>query len=128
VFNANTSREAGDVIRSTSARLHNLAWNYLHVDATDHQGNVRALDGSLYFQGDGNVFDQILVNRSLLKGERGLTVLQDTATIAAVPTMVDHHVGEGPIRFGLPKGDAAKNVNQNGYSDHFPVTVNVRES
>lgn len=126
-FNANSSRERGDTSRAQSARFYNLAWNYLHVDAVDHNGNPRRLDGTLYHQGDGNIFDQILVNRSLLKGERGLTVLDDTATIAALPQMVDHAVGDGPIRFGLPKGNVAANVNQNGYSDHFPVTVTLRE-
>jgi predicted extracellular nuclease len=126
-FNANTSRERGDTSRAESARFHNLAWNYLDVDAVDHKGNPRPIDGTLYHQDDGNVFDQMLVNRSLLNGERGLTVLDNTATIAGVPAMVDHAVGEGPIRFGLPKGDAATNVNKNGYSDHFPVTVTIRE-
>jgi endonuclease/exonuclease/phosphatase family metal-dependent hydrolase len=126
-FNANSSRERGDTSRAKSARFHNLAWDYVHVDAFDHNGKPRRLDGTLYHKRDGNVFDQILVNRSLLNGERGLTVLDGTATIAAVPQMVDHAVGEGPIRFGLPKGDAAANVNQNGYSDHFPVTVTIRE-
>lgn len=127
VFNANTSREPGDIGRAQSARLYNVAWTYLHGDATDHNGNPRRLDGTLYYQGDGNVVDHILVNRYLLNGERGLTVLEDAATIAAVPAMVDYRVGEGPIRFGLPKGNAAANINQQGYSDHFPVTVTVRE-
>lgn len=126
-FNANATREPGDTRRAQSARFHSLAWNYLHVDVVDHNGDPRRLDGTLYYQGDGNVFDQILVNCSLLNGERGLTVLDDTATIAALPQMVDHGVGEGPIRFGLPKGNAAANVNENGYSDHFPVTVTIRE-
>jgi predicted extracellular nuclease len=127
VFNAHTTRESGDVRRAQSARLHDLAWSYLHLDTVDHNGNARRLDGTLYYQGDGNVFDHVLVNRSLLNGERGLTVLEDTATIAAIAQMVDHRVGEGPIRFGLPKGNASANINQNGYSDHFPVTVTIRE-
>ena len=41
--------------------------------------------------------------------------------------MVDHRVGEGPINFGLPKGNAQTNVNLSGYSDHFPVIVTIRE-
>ena len=126
-FNANTSRERGDTERSQSARFHNLAWRYLSVDAIDHRGNARQLDGTLYYGNDGNVFDQILANRSLLNGEQGLTILDDTATIAAVPAMVDHRVGRGPRRFGLPKGNAAANVDTTGFSDHFPVVVTIRE-
>lgn len=45
-FNANTSRERGDTSRAESARFHNLAWNYLDVDAVDHKGNPRPIDGT----------------------------------------------------------------------------------
>jgi hypothetical protein len=31
------------------------------------------------------------------------------------------------VRFGLPKGDAARNVNPDGFSDHFPVSVVIDE-
>jgi endonuclease/exonuclease/phosphatase family metal-dependent hydrolase len=127
VFNANSGREPGDTARSQSAHFHNLAWNYLHVDTTDHNGNPRRLDGTLYYDNNGDIFDQILVNRSLLNGERGLTVIPHTATIAASPAMVDHRTGQGPINFGLPKGNAAANINVNGYSDHFPITVTIHE-
>jgi endonuclease/exonuclease/phosphatase family metal-dependent hydrolase len=127
-FNANAWRERGDTERATSARFHNLAWGYLGPHLTpDHRGDERTIDGTLYFANDANLFDQILVNRSLLRGERGLTVRDETARIELVPAMVDHRVGNGPIRFGLPKGDADNNVNQDGFSDHFPVSVVITE-
>jgi endonuclease/exonuclease/phosphatase family metal-dependent hydrolase len=126
-FNANATREEGDVRRAQSARFCNLAWTYLRQSVVDRQGNPRTIDGTLYFDSDGNVFDQILVNRSLLNGERNLTVDSASAAIHAFPAMVDHRVGNGPIRFGLPKGNAAANVNQDGFSDHFPVCVTIRE-
>jgi predicted extracellular nuclease len=126
-FNAVAWRERGDVERAESAKFYNLAWRYLTQSVTDRQGNPRVIDGSLYFGGNGNVFDQILVNRSLLNGERGLRVLEETARIEAFPAMVSHRVGEGPIRFGLPKGNPG-NVNQDGFSDHFPVSVVLDEA
>lgn len=127
-FNANSSRERGDTERARSARFHNLSWSYVRTHTTtDHQGDERTIDGTLYYANDANVFDQILVNRSLLKGERGFTVRAETARIELIPSMVDHRVNYGPIRFGLPKGDANKNVNQNGFSDHFPVSVAITE-
>jgi len=52
-------------------------------------------------------------------------VVDGSARIEAYPQAVSHKVGEGPIRFGLPAGDAARNVNPDGYSDHFPVSVLV---
>jgi hypothetical protein len=42
--------------------------------------------------------------------------------------MVDHRKSFGPIPFGLPRGDAARNVNPDGYSDHFPVAVVLDEA
>jgi hypothetical protein len=125
LYNANSTRERGDVERAQSARFYNLAWNYMRRTAQDHQGNIRVIDGTLYFGDDANLFDQILVNRSLLNGERHYQVDVASANVFAFPAMVDHRAGEGPIRFGLPKGNAAANVNQAGFSDHFPVTVTV---
>ena len=124
-YNANAWRERGDVERSQSARFYNLAWHYLNQVVVDHRGDAREIDGTLYFKNDGNVFDQILVNRSLLNGESGLSVQEETAHIDAFPQMVDHRVNYGPIRFGLPKGNAAQNINQDGFSDHFPVSVTI---
>ena len=56
-----------------------------------------------------------------------LRVRDETTRIEAYAPMVDHRVGEGPIRFGLPKGNVAENVNIDGFSDHFPVSVRVDE-
>jgi predicted extracellular nuclease len=128
LINAQALRERGDVARAQSAKFYNLAWRYLTQSVTDRQGNQRTLDGTLYFDDDGNVFDQILVARGLLTGPGRLKVSEDTARIQAFPEMVDHRVGEGPIRFGLPKGNAARNVNTAGFSDHFPVSVEIEES
>jgi predicted extracellular nuclease len=125
---AAATRERGDVARAQSARFYNLAWRYLTQTVTDHRGATRTLDGTLYNGGDGHVFDQILVSRGLLAGTGKLRVLEETARIEARAEMVDHRVGEGALRFGLPKGDIAGNVDINGYSDHFPVSVQIAES
>ncbi len=122
-FNAVAWRERADIERSRSARFYNMAWEYLSVEAVDEMGDMRQIDGTLYYKSDGNVFDQILVNRSLLKGEQGFCVKRGSAQIITIPEMVSRKSGSGPIRFGLPKGDVGKNVNQDGFSDHFPVAV-----
>ena len=85
------------------------------------------MDGTLYYDGDGNVFDQILVGKPLLKGDGPFGIVDGTARVDAFPEMVSSSVSRGPIRFGLPKGDA-DNVDTNGYSDHFPVSVMVEEN
>ncbi|ACB33438.1 Endonuclease/exonuclease/phosphatase [Leptothrix cholodnii SP-6] len=124
---ASATRERGDIQRTQSARFFNLAWRYLTQEAVDRRGKPRTLDGTLYFNGDGHVFDQILVSRGLLGGSGPLRVRDETARIEAWPPMVDHRVGEGPIRFGLPKGNVAENVDIDGFSDHFPVSVRIDE-
>lgn len=121
-------RERGDVVRAQSAKFYNLAWRYLTQTVTDRNGNSRELDGTLYFGGDANLFDQILVARGLLTGPGRLKAAEASVRIEAYPEMVDHRVSEGPIRFGLPKGNAAANVNTAGFSDHFPVSVVIDET
>jgi len=94
----------------------------------DSAGDTRLLEGTLYFDRNGNIFDQVLANRALLDGnpDSEFKLVDGTAGLFAPPEMVSTSSGEGPIRFGLPKGDPSK-VDLDGYSDHFPVTVTVEE-
>ncbi|MEY2690278.1 MAG: hypothetical protein RL375_4478 [Pseudomonadota bacterium] len=121
------SRERGDVVRAQSAKFYNLAWRFFNQPVIDHRGKAREIDGTLYFGGDANVFDQILVAKGLLTGPGKLKANEASARIEAYAEMVDHRVTEGAMRFGLPRGDAAANVNTFGYSDHFPVSVLIDE-
>ncbi len=125
---AGATRERGDVERAaTAATFYNLAWRYLSQPGHDHHGKSKLVEGTLYFSGNGNVFDQLLVSKGLLLPASPITVNEASARIELFPEMVDHRVGNGPIRFGLPKGDAARNVNLMGFSDHFPVSVVLNE-
>lgn len=126
-IHAQGNRDKGDVQRAKSARFYNFAWDYMTQTVTDHNGKKRLLNGTLYFGSDASLFDQIMVSPGLLSGKSGLRVIDGSARIEAYPQAVSHRVGEGPIRFGLPSGDAAKNVNMDGYSDHFPVSVRIEE-
>ncbi|MEM7522918.1 MAG: endonuclease/exonuclease/phosphatase family protein [Pseudomonadota bacterium] len=127
-FNALASREREDIERSRSPRFYNLAWRYLRQMAINQAGDERPIDGTLYFRGDGNVFDQILISRPLLVAGGSFAVREETARIDAAPAMVSTRVGSGPIRFGLPRGDVAGNVDQDGFSDHFPISVVIEEA
>lgn len=127
VVHAQATRERGDIERAQSARFYNLAWRYLRQEAVDRNGRPKTLHGTLYFDGNGNLFDQILVSRALVESGQPITVDESSARIEAFPEMVDHRVAYGPIRFGLPKGNPA-NVTPTGFSDHFPVSVVLVES
>jgi hypothetical protein len=125
---ARATRERGDIERSrTAAGFYNLSWNYMRQSCLDRKGNAKLLHGTLYYGGDGNIFDQILVAKGLLDDGASLRVDENSARIEAFPEMVDHRVAFGPIRFGLPKGDPDKNIDTEGFSDHFPVSVVLLE-
>ncbi|MCF7973159.1 MAG: endonuclease/exonuclease/phosphatase family protein [Phycisphaerae bacterium] len=127
-IHARATRERGDVERvQTAVRFYNLAWHYLEQQGQDCQGNPKHLHGTLYHQGDGYVFDQLFVSKGLVMRSSPITVLEDTARIEMFPEMVDHRVSQGPKRFGLPKGNASQNVETDGFSDHFPVSVVIQE-
>jgi endonuclease/exonuclease/phosphatase family metal-dependent hydrolase len=127
-FNALAWREAGDVARAETARFLNLGWGFTGFDAVDRAGKPRRLDGTLYFAGDANVFDQILVSPPIVDGKGPFALKPGSARVECPAAMVSTKVGEGPIRFGLPDGNAAKNVNPDGFSDHFPVSVMLTEA
>lgn len=128
-INALATRERGDVERANSERFYNLTWEYLLTPVTAKNGEERILEGTLYFKNNGNLFDQILANRPLLdSAPSDFKIVDGSAGIIAFPEMVSHKKGEGPIRFGLPKGNADANVNTDGFSDHFPVGVLVSET
>jgi endonuclease/exonuclease/phosphatase family metal-dependent hydrolase len=127
-MHAEATREQGDVERGKTVRhFYNLAWNYLSQFSHDHRGNERQIQGTIYYQGNGNVFDQILVSKGLLSSDSPMSVKKETAQIELFPEMIASSVSEGPIRFGLPKGNANKNINMKGFSDHFPVSVVLQE-
>ncbi|MGH1470646.1 MAG: endonuclease/exonuclease/phosphatase family protein [Cellvibrionaceae bacterium] len=129
VIHARATRERGDVERAkTAPKFYNLTWRYLEQKSKDKKGDDKLIHGTIYYQGNGNVFDQILVSKGLLDPSGNMVVNENTAKIELFPEMVDHRVSYGSIRFGLPKGDAEKNIDQSGFSDHFPVSVVIVES
>jgi len=128
IINARATRERGDTERATSERFYNLTWEYLNTSTTDINGKDRILEGTLYYNRNGNLFDQILANRPLLDSKPSdFKLVEDTAGVIAFPEMVSHKTGEGPIRFGLPEGNASEHINEQGFSDHFPIGVTVME-
>jgi Endonuclease/Exonuclease/phosphatase family len=125
VFHALSHRERDDVMFGTNAMFYNLAWNYRKQDAIALNGKKRTLYGTLYWEGNANQFDQILISKHFMREDSQLRAMEETARIVAPQAMVSNSKNDGPIRFGLPKGDATKNINQNGFADHFPVCVEI---
>ena len=105
-------RNQQQVLRGSNPYFLNLMWPLMGQGAGTH-----------YFDGP-IMFDQILVNRNLLGKNVTMRALPETAEIVRVPEMVKKGAYPEPIPFG----GMGKPVNQNGFSDHFPVQVIVAEA
>lgn len=80
--------------------------------------------GSHYYDNFPNVLDQFLANKNMIKRNAPIKVLPETVEILRYPEMVASGDYPSPIRFG----GMGKPVNQNGFSDHFPIKVIVEEA
>jgi hypothetical protein len=81
-------------------------------------------EGSLYFDNEPNLLDQFLVNKNMLRGNSPIRAVEGSAQIRAFPEMRKAGDYPEPVRFG-GHGSAA---NQNGFSDHFPIEMQVVEA
>ncbi|MBM4027952.1 MAG: hypothetical protein FJ280_21520 [Planctomycetes bacterium] len=79
--------------------------------------------GTFYFENHPNVLDQFLANKNLLKGSAAIKVLPNSTEIVRFPDMV--RAGEYPAP--VPFGGMGKPVNENGFSDHFPIALRIQE-
>jgi hypothetical protein len=100
----------------TSARLEPLLLNLMWPIAG-------LPDGSFYFDNQPNMLDQFLVHDNMANRDAPIKANPATAQILKVPAMV--HPGAYPKP--IPFGGMGKPVNQNGFSDHFPITMTVSE-
>ena len=109
---AGSERQRTKVTRATSARFLNLMWGLAG------QGL-----GSHYFDNTANLLDQFLASRALVTGTGGLRILPETVEIVRFPAMVNTGAYPSPIRFGR-----GEEMNPNGFADHFPIGVKIREA
>jgi endonuclease/exonuclease/phosphatase family metal-dependent hydrolase len=81
--------------------------------------------GTHYFDNFPNLLDQFLVTRGLGRKEGEIRVEPDSAEVLRFPEMVATGVYGVPRRFGRPS--KPKTFDRDGYSDHFPIGVTLRE-
>jgi endonuclease/exonuclease/phosphatase family protein len=98
------------VTRATSPKFWNLMWSTLG------QGVA-----TLYNENEGYLFDQFMVSKGLATGGAGIKVLPESVEVLRFSGMVKPGDYPAPIRFGR-----GSELNQNGFSDHFPIGVKVR--
>ena len=101
------------VLRSrTSPRLFNLMWPLMG----------QAL-GSHFFDNFPGMLDQFLVSKGLLRSSSPLKARLDSARIERFPEMRSGSY-EVPRRFSRP---SSSSYDEDGYSDHFPISMILEE-
>jgi hypothetical protein len=69
------------------------------------------------------MLDQFLINKNMATGDAPIKLNPATVQILKQVAMVNPGIYPKPIPFG----GMGKPVNQNGFSDHFPITIRVTE-
>lgn len=102
------------VTKATSAKFLNLMWPTLGKGI-----------GSHYHENAPNLLDQFLVSKGLLTGKSSFEVIPESEEVVRYPEMVKKGDYPVPIRFGRPA--EKKGYNPDGFSDHFPISMKVKE-
>jgi endonuclease/exonuclease/phosphatase family metal-dependent hydrolase len=107
-----SSFQAAKVLKARSPRFFNLMWPLL--------GQRR---GTHYFDNFASLLDQVLASRPLLERTAPIGVDPESVRIEAFPEMVGRGDYPAPRRFGRPSAG----LDRTGFSDHFPISVVLRE-
>lgn len=94
-------------------RLWNLMWPLLG------QG-----EGTFYYDNQPNMLDQFLVNKNMIGTEAGLRADPDSVEIVRFEGMARDGDYPGPKRYGGMRTV----IDEDGYSDHFPIGLRVTEA
>lgn len=81
-------------------------------------------DGTFYFDNQPNLLDQFLANKNMAIQNSPLRVLADTVEILRFADMTNTGTYPKPNPFG-GMGDP---VDEDGFSDHFPIGVHITEA
>ena len=112
VDHALSEQTRSKVTRARSPRFLNLMWPILGQCLGTH-----------YYENSPNVLDQFLVSKGLLTGNSNIRVITDSVEIIRFSEMVRSGTYPVPIHYGR-KSD----VNRDGFSDHYPIAVRLREN
>jgi predicted extracellular nuclease len=94
-----------------SPRFYNLMWSLMTNSA-----------GTFYFNNFPNILDQFMVSKGIVSGSN-FKIKENSTKIVKFPEMT-HGRYEIPLIFGRPSNNS---LNEQGFSDHFPVSVTLEE-
>lgn len=102
------------VINGQSPYFLNLMWPLMEEGS-----------GTYFFSNLPNMFDQFLANENMLKPSSTFRVNLNSIEINNFDIMVNQNSDyPTPVRFGRPSND---NLNTDGFSDHFPISIQIQE-
>ncbi|MFI0480386.1 endonuclease/exonuclease/phosphatase family protein [Actinomadura sp. 9N215] len=113
VTHALSTRQRRRVVEADTPRLWNLMWPAIGTS-----------DGSFYFNNEPNLLDQFLVNANMAREAAVMRADADTVQILRFPGTSDTGTYPRPVPFG----GMGKKIDQDGFSDHFPIAMRVTES
>ena len=90
-------------------RLYNLMWPIMA------QGS-----GTFYYDNFPNFLDQFMISKGIISGSK-IRIKDGSVKIITFPEMVTGEY-KVPINFGRP---SQNNLNEQGFSDHFPIAVTI---
>ncbi len=80
--------------------------------------------GTHVYGNEVNLLDQFLISKSILNQRNSHPFKVDSVDIINYPELIKGKY-KTPIRFGRPKDK--KGINPNGYSDHLPISLTLKE-
>jgi predicted extracellular nuclease len=113
VTHALSARQRQRVVNTDNPMLWNLSWSVIG-DPTD---------GSFYFNNEPNLLDQFLVNKNMARENDPIRAKADTVEILRFPGTFT-----GEYKRPKPFGGMGKPVDEDGFSDHFPIGMQVTEA
>ena len=114
VVHALSTRQRQRVVEADTPRFWNLMWCVIGDPA----------DGTFYFDNEPNLLDQFLVNKNMVRRNSPLRAEPDSVQILRFPGTSSTGTYPRP----KPFGGMGKPVDEAGYSDHFPIGMQVTES
>ncbi len=113
VIHALSTRQRQRVVDGDSPLFWNLSWSVIG-DPTD---------GTFYYENAPNLLDQFLVNKNMARQDSPIRAKPETLEILRFPgTFTGKY--KRPRRFG----GMGKPVDEDGFSDHFPIGMQVTEA
>lgn len=112
VTHALSTRQINKVVAGDNPRFWNLMWPAIGIP-----------DGTYYYDDQPNMFDQFLVNKNMANQDSPIRAEVNTVEILRFPGTYS----TGKYAFPKPFGGMGKIVDENGYSDHFPIGMRITE-